>query len=188
MPRFPAVLWAERCSMTLPLWPQTGSLMWRSGGWEATFKCWWWKNHCPFSPWTSSVILCSCIIFAMPRSLLWNNMLPGRACFQTSFLLKAWSPEAGEEDNETFAAWVGQHTMKNLLSSKVGEHCHHHHHPSSSSQPATGQPPAGEVWRVGNPWNTTRRRGGVFRFGSHCNVVDFNFTCKHVNLYFCKRI
>lgn len=42
----------------------------------------------PLSPWTASVILCSCIIFVMPRSLLWNNMLLRLARFQTSYLLK----------------------------------------------------------------------------------------------------
>lgn len=102
-------LWVERCSMALSA--SSGGLTLESPDaaslptdwiWEwhvtfpdtiqwwlwRTFKCWCWKNHYLFSPWTASVILCSCIIFVMPRSLLWNNTLLRLACFQTSYLLK----------------------------------------------------------------------------------------------------
>lgn len=101
-------LWVERCSMALSA--SRGSLTLQSPNtaslptdwirewhvtfpyvmqwWlQRTFKCWCWKNHYLFSPRTASVILCSCIIFVLPRSLLWNNMLLRQACFQTSYLL-----------------------------------------------------------------------------------------------------
>lgn len=91
--------------------PDTASLatdwIWE---WHVTFPdtIQWWqgrifkvgggKNHCLFSPWTASVILCSCIIFVMPRSPLWNNMLLRLACFQTSYLLKLESLRWGGRD------------------------------------------------------------------------------------------
>lgn len=138
---YPAVWCSSR--QTLPLWPQTGSengmrhsLIRFSGGWEGYLNAGGGKNHCLFSPWTASVILCSCIIFVMPRSPLWNNMLLRLACFQTSYLLKLESLRWGRKIRRLLQPGVGQPIMKNsiLLSSKVGDHCRHHHNQQLDSE------------------------------------------------------
>lgn len=113
-----------------------------------TFKCWWWKNHYLFSPWTASVILCSCIIFAMPRSLLWNNMFLRLACFQISYLLKLEVLRSGGRYRDL--GGIPHNEEQQLLSSKVGDHCRRHHNQQldNSLQERFG------VSYVGNPRTT----------------------------------
>lgn len=71
------------------------------------------------------------------------------------------------------------------LSAELGER------PPASSQPAARPLPAKERFGARHMWQHRKRDGakqGRVWIGSHCNVVNFNSSCKHVNLYFCKRI
>lgn len=75
--------------------------------------------------------------------------------------------------------------MKNsiLLSSELGDHWHHRNQQLDHSlQERLG------LWLVWQHDKQDQAKQGRVWIGSHCNVVDFNSTCKHVNLYFCKRI
>lgn len=143
----PAVaVWSFSCH-TLPLWPLIGSengmrhsLTWCSGSWKGHLNAGGGKNRRLFSQWMASIILCSCIIFIMPRPLLWNNMLLRLFCFQTSYLLKLEALRWGGRD---FCSMGGTAHNEEQHPAELQTW-----RPLASSQPAAGPLPAGEVWFV----------------------------------------
>ena len=96
-------------------------------GWEIHLIAGSGRNHCFFSLRTAPVIVCSCIIFVLPRSRLWNNMLLRLA--RLLILFKAWSPEAARTTKKLVHLGARPPVIQSSirLSAKLGDRCCHHH-------------------------------------------------------------
>lgn len=114
--------------------------------------------------------LCLCNICIMPRVLEWEELLQGLAHFKIPHCLESPS-DCGGSARETFWPQLASSLKDPVLSQRPTPPSPVFHRP-----PSVGW--AGSVLRTGPGF-----RRGTMEF-NHCNVVDFNSTCKLVKLYF----
>lgn len=112
--------------------------------------------------------LCLCNICIMPRILEWDELLQGLARFKILHCLKSPS-DCGGRAGGTFWPQCAGSLEDLVLSAHLPPPCPVFHRP-----PSTGRQRAPHRVRFGR---------GTMEF-NHCNVVDFNSTCKLVKLYF----